>query len=168
MHTIEPPYEASAVANFFLDKAEDEGKPLTMLKLIKICYVAHGWMLALADKPLINEKIEAWQYGPVIPSLYHEFKRFQKNPIIGRAKAFSFEDFHTSVPEIPKSDAETKGILEKVWDVYKTVSGNSLISRTHAENTPWDKSYKKGKFHTTIPNESIKEYYAEVFEKVFE
>lgn len=165
---MKPPYEASAVANFFLDKAEEEGRALTMLKLIKICYVAHGWMLALADKPLINEEIEAWQYGPVIPSLYHEFKRFQKHPIVGRAKAFNFENFHTSTLKIPKDDTETKGILEKVWDVYKTVSGNSLISRTHAENTPWEKFYKKGELHVTIPNESIKEYYAKVFEEVFE
>jgi len=160
-------FESSKVANFFLDKGEEIGSPITMLKLIKICYVAHGWMLALEDKPLINETVEAWQYGPVIPSLYHEFKRFQKSPITGRAKDFHFGSLETVIPQLPEEETETKAILEKVWDVYKNTSGNSLISLTHADGTPWKECYKKGTLSTPIPNDLIKQYYKKVFDKLF-
>ena len=39
-------------------------------------YMAHGLTLAVTDKPLIHDRIEAWKYGPVIPLLYHELKRW--------------------------------------------------------------------------------------------
>lgn len=155
-------YKASQVANFFLDKGEEEDRPITMLKLIKVCYIAHGWKLALSDNPLFEENVEAWKYGPVIPSLYHEFKHFQKNPITSRATELDFENFNIIVPKLPKRDSETRGILKKVWDVYKTVSGSSLISRTHADGTPWKECYKSGEENFIIPTEKIKVYYKQL------
>jgi len=44
------------------------------MKLQKLVYYAHGWHLALNNEPLIDEQVECWQYGPVISSLFHEFK----------------------------------------------------------------------------------------------
>src|SRR5687767_12203236 len=67
-------YDPKSIANYFIDLAAAEGKKLTPLQLIKLVYIAHGWYLGLTGKPLINESPQAWQYGPVIPSLYHALK----------------------------------------------------------------------------------------------
>src|SRR5882762_236012 len=84
-------YDPKSIANVFLALAEAEGKHLTPLQLIKLVYIAHGWYLALTQKPLISEQAEAWQYGPVIPSLYQEFKGFGNSFIKRRAGELSFD-----------------------------------------------------------------------------
>lgn len=57
---------------------------LTNLSLQKLAYFAHGWHLALFDKPLLeeNDAFEAWRYGPVLPELYHALKAFSNNNIL--------------------------------------------------------------------------------------
>ena len=68
-------YSAKAIANYFLGLADAEKKPISHLKIQKLVYIAHGWYLAIKGEPLVgDEYAEAWQYGPVFPSLYHEFK----------------------------------------------------------------------------------------------
>jgi uncharacterized phage-associated protein len=50
------------VAKWFVDKAAKEGKTLTPLQLMKLVYIAHGWMLGTYGRPLIKDRIEAWKY----------------------------------------------------------------------------------------------------------
>ena len=66
------PYSALAIANFFLENH----KSISPMKLQKLVYFAHGWNLAISNNPLIKEPIEAWDYGPVISTIYNEFKLF--------------------------------------------------------------------------------------------
>ena len=77
--------KTAAVANEFLNLAKEEKNLICNLKLIKLMYVAQGLSLSLLDKELFPEPIEAWRYGPVIPSIYHEFKHFGKDPIDERS-----------------------------------------------------------------------------------
>ena len=76
------PYSSEKIANFFLGLAQKEQVELTPLKLQKLLYFAHGWHLVLDSDgdPLLDEDIEAWKYGPVVPSIYHKFKEFRNNP----------------------------------------------------------------------------------------
>ena len=69
------------IANPFIRKSLKEKKPITQIKLQKLIYFAHGFYLAIREKPLVKEKIEAWQFGPVITSVYHKFKDWGSNPI---------------------------------------------------------------------------------------
>ena len=43
----------------------------TPMHVIKLVYLAHGWMLGFTSRALINEAVEAWTYGPVVPSTYY-------------------------------------------------------------------------------------------------
>src|SRR5882724_82988 len=70
-----------SIANYFIKKARESGAEMTPMKLIKLVYISYGWYLAFANKPLINEKVQAWKYGPVVPSVYQEFKKFYKGQI---------------------------------------------------------------------------------------
>ena len=71
------PYHSSlAIANEFLRRAKDDGRELTQMHLQKLVYLAHGWCLAVTGKPLIEEKIQAWDYGPVIKPLYDALKSY--------------------------------------------------------------------------------------------
>ena len=74
-------YYPSHIANYFLWRAWEEDINVTPMKLIKLIYIAYGWNLAINNERLFDEKILAWAYGPVIPSIYHEFKRFANKPV---------------------------------------------------------------------------------------
>ena len=132
-------YSAQRVANFFLDKAELEKLPMTQMKLLKLAYFAYGWIAAILDKPLFPDEIEAWQHGPVIPSLYHEFKEFGQSPITRRAINFDLDTESVETPRIDRNDEDTLFVLERVWDIYKRFSAGALRAKTHEDDTPWKK-----------------------------
>ena len=156
---------ALAIANYFLSKHRNTG--ISPLKIQKLTYIAHGWHLAFIDKPLVcDEYAEAWRYGPVFPSVYHEFKHRRSLPIIDLGTDVKLNDkdkFVREVPKIKKGDKETKALLDKVWEVYGTWSGSELSEVCHHPGTPWHKTWKEnqGQRNAHIPNEVIKEYYSE-------
>ena len=158
-------YSAKAAANYFLSKYRKHG--ITPLKIQKLVYIAHGWHLAYFDKPLVeDEDAEAWEFGPVFPSLYHEFKYRGRMPIIELATILSIKDrknlsFEKKIPNILKSDNQTIQLLDTIWEVYGNLTGAALSSLTHRENSPWAevRAESNGKRNTNIDNEIIKKYY---------
>lgn len=137
-------YKPSHIANYFLLRANKENIQITQLKLLKLVYIGYGWVLAVLNEKLFKEEIEAWQHGPVIPSLYNEFKHFGKQPINTLATEFDLENFKLSFPKIDINDENTLMVLGKVWDVYHKFSAWALRSKTHEENTPWTDTVKNG------------------------
>ena len=136
------------ISNFFLDKSFDEGKPMTNMNLLKLVYIAHGWYLGITGKPLINEAVKAWRYGPVIESIYNTFKSNKGNAI-------------TKIPILPVSVdiSDKEEFLTKIWDVYKKYDGLQLSTLTHKKGTPWDITISTRGVHSIIPNDLIQDHY---------
>lgn len=61
-------------AKALVKRANEKGITVSNLKLQKLAYYSQGYSVALTGNRLFNSKIEAWQHGPVIPAMYHEFK----------------------------------------------------------------------------------------------
>ncbi|MEO6096735.1 MAG: type II toxin-antitoxin system antitoxin SocA domain-containing protein [Fibrobacteria bacterium] len=160
-------YSAKAVANYFLGKAEAEGEKLSPMKIQKLVYFAHGWHLAIYGRPLIDEEIQAWQYGPVIRSLYHEFKEYGNSSILGKASEWEikFPMIKNITPGI--DDAETMSLLDRVWEVYKKYSAVQLSNLTHITGSPWEKTWGAtgAPKNTPIPNELIAGYFKSIGNK---
>lgn len=163
------PYDSRAVANYILELAKSDGnRPVSPMMLIKLVYLAHGWHLAIADEPLIDEYPEAWKYGPVIPSLYHQFKHFGSGPITQPAGRMCPDvdgpGSHRWVPyQLPSSvPAQTKEVMDAVWDEYKRFSAVQLSAMTHQPDTPWHKVFNAhpNRRGTDIPDEEIKAHFA--------
>ncbi len=145
------------------------------MQIQKLVYIAHGWYLALEEEPLIRESVEAWKFGPVIADLYHEFKKFGKGPIEGRATEFKFEWFEDqnedvlmrgwfeqpSIEESAEDLSNTKEFLNRVWDVYERFTGVQLANLTHEPDAPWHEVRKNNQNEksVTIPDDVIKRYY---------
>jgi len=160
------PYKTAAIANWFLDRAEQAEKKLDPMKLQKLIYFAHGWFLALANRPLIAEQPQAWNYGPVIPSIYREFKKFGRGPITDRALTIEYpsEDMESILDatfKVAKLDEDPKvaAFLEQIWKVYGDFSGVQLSNISHTVGGAWDKAYKGagGQRNADISDEVIKE-----------
>ena len=153
--------EAIAIANYFLDLATRDKRTLDPMKIQKLVYFAHGWYLATRKRPLLIEFVEAWPYGPVIPSLYHEFKRYGTRPIAAKAIAF---DGRGEVITPNVYDCDVQDLLNWVWEVYGSFSAIQLSNLTHDPGSPWDKVYSQneGRRGIDIPDEVIQEYFTSV------
>ena len=158
-------YDAAAIANYFLDLADRDETGLDPMKIQKIVYFGHGWHLALKDEPLIKERIEAWEYGPVIPPLYGQFKKFGNGPITERAVKMEYEalKFSYKVASIEnqgdeQTNASTRSLLDRIWVVYGGLSGIQLSNLTHADGSPWAITIAKhpGQRHLVIDDALIK------------
>lgn len=140
----QPPYPVGAIANYMLDRGAQDRVPVTHLKLQKLVYMAYGWATAYFDVPLFNSKIEAWEYGPVIPDLWHEFKPFGDKPIKdGRSFEFDVKTGQRRIPKVPESDARTHEVLDLTWELYGKDPAWKLVGRTHGPGTPWSETQRK-------------------------
>ena len=148
-------YTSQHIANYFFRRSKEEGKPLTMLKLV---YIAYGWVIALTGEKLFGDKIEAWLHDPVTLLLYHEFKHFGKSAIDERSVILNLDSFDHVEPEVLSKDTETLQTLDKVWQGYGQFSGWDLRNKTHAHGTPWEKVYDDAERNMTIPDDSIAEH----------
>lgn len=162
-------FPSIAVANEFVALARTAGKPLTPLQLQKLLYYAHGWSLALFDRPLLNEQIEAWKYGPVVPSVYKAFKRYGNQPIQDPATIFSPELGERIAPRMPHdiNDADTaRQLIARVFKLYGHIDGLQLSAMAHAPDTPWSEIYQKygGEIPegTDIPKEALIRYFNKI------
>jgi uncharacterized phage-associated protein len=171
---VQMTYTPQHIANYFLDRAEAESRALTPLKLLKLVYIAYGWNLALTNSQLFREPIEAWQHGPVVPSIYHEFKHFRSIPITGRAIVVDYQDSEPGrlldvvTPHVPESDTDTNSILSHVWESYRGFTGWNLRDMTHQHDTPWSRVYRDGVRGIQLRDSDIRDHYIEKIGKYIE
>lgn len=136
-------YHPFAIANFFIRKAQEEGANLTPMKLQKLMYFAEGWNLAFREEELFHGEIQAWQYGPVIASVYREFKQYGNTNITAPATTVSVKNGRLNVeaPEVDPSDDYTRPLLDQIWAIYKPYTAVQLSAMTHEQGTPWHDVY---------------------------
>jgi uncharacterized phage-associated protein len=153
-------YLPAHIANYFLSKAKKDGiKDMTPMKLIKLVYFSYAWYLAIFERKLFTERVEAWRYGPVVPSIYHEFKRFGNSPIQQYSIDFELtkENDEMSYPAISKDDEDTLKVVGAIWETYKDRDGWDLSRITHEDNnTPWSLAYAQGENFPMEDDEIVK------------
>ena len=117
-------YKALDIANKIVSKTDlEHGDTISNLKLQKMMYYQQGFHLAYFGTPLFDEDIVAWQYGPVVPSVYKEYKSFESNSI------------STSKEGISLSDDEEE-LFNNDYEEYNQFSAVALMKMTH-EESPW-------------------------------
>ena len=149
-------YKAIDIARWFIHKnledvhnAEDE--KMTLLKLLKLLYYAEGCSLALDKGSLYDEKIMAWEHGPVVEEVWRTFDDAYNLQV-------SDADMSDSLSKISKEDQQ---FLEDVYSVFGKYSAMGLRNKTHAES-PWlNATHGGSRFNAEIPRQAIEEYFKE-------
>jgi len=95
------------------------------LKLQKLLYYAKGFHQAIFKESLYPEKLWAWTHGPIVPEIYHEYKRYGAIPI-------TEYEYNPS----DKFDEEQLELLNEVWSVFGQFSAWKLRDMSHNEK-PW-------------------------------
>jgi uncharacterized phage-associated protein len=135
-------YSALAISNTFIKRAlQGKLKKLTPMKLQKLLFFAQSWYLRLNNRPLFDDLFARWQYGPVIPSIYREFKRFGPKEIADYGKRVVVDEDgedRISIPGIDEErDKETISFIEEITNVYGDFTGWELSVMTHEKGSAW-------------------------------
>jgi Uncharacterized phage-associated protein len=143
------PHDPRSVANLLLDLAEEQHLPITNLALQKLLYFAHGHFLIRTGRPLLSGSFEAWQYGPVHPAVYREFKVSGARAITTRAIA---RDVMSGIerPLPPIDDIEIRNQLVSVLSSYGHLSPGRLVDISHAPKGPWATIVNKAKTSVSL------------------
>ena len=136
--------ELDVATRYFIN----ELKPDT-LKLQKLLYFAQGVSYCMNDEELFEEQFEAWVHGPVIRSVYHQYRSYEYNPI----------DIFFDIENLNEKQQK---VLEYVKDTYGKYDGKYLEKLTHSQ-APWlyarrglDPDERDSK---DIPKEIIADYF---------
>ena len=108
------------VATYILDR---EGE-LSAMKLQKLVYYSQAWSLVWEDRPLFDDRIEAWANGPVCPNLYD----MHRGSFSVSARTFNGNKRNL--------DADAKDTIKQVLKFYGQKDAHWLSDLTHSER-PW-------------------------------
>ena len=145
-------HSAKGVANAILNKASEARSSVSPLKLQKLLYYVCGYYLAATGKPAIDIAFEAWENGPVVPEIYHDFKSYRWSNITGRANYYDRVTNKLLPSPIPTDDPILNKSIDFVWKTYSCYTAEQLSDMTHAVGSPWDRTRKA---HPSIRNADI-------------
>lgn len=148
-------YDARKIANWFVLRAQRDGKELSIMQILKLVYIAHGWHLEMRGTPLFHNKIEAWRHGPVIPDVYHAF-RSQGISISQPVNGFPTDDFPPEYEEF----------MEQIYTLYGSMGAFKLSEVTHESGGPWEMATKSRGLFAPISNEIIRAHYIDKRKKL--
>lgn len=141
-------YDARQIANWFVRRAARDSRTLSIMQLLKLVYISHGWHLEMRKRPLFSNRIEAWRHGPVIPDVYNAFR--------GQGIYAADEVLGYSADSIIDYDTE---LLEQMYNLYGGFSPFRLSDMTHEPGGPWEIATKTFGYFAPITDDIIQAHY---------
>jgi uncharacterized phage-associated protein len=130
-------FDARAIANLVLAECWERGLAASNLKLQKLVFLCHAFLLVEKNRDVVRGDFVAWKFGPVHPDVYDAFKCYRERPIDGlAAKVNPVTEQRIAIGAIV--DRDVCDIVSKVVAFYGPWTPSELVALTHAENGPWD------------------------------
>ena len=139
---------AYEIANYLVYLMSDVCDDLTNMKINKLLYYAQGHSMKKYGRVMFDDRIEAWDHGPIVYDVYTHYKDYGDRPISEWNKEM-----------LGAVSAEDQECLMDVARTYSRYTAAALRNMTHVPNGPWDKAYEPGNLRTEIPVQLIKDYF---------
>lgn len=137
-------FYAVEVAEYIIGYANEQNYSVSNLKLQKILYFIQAQFLVTLGYPCFKDVIEAWDFGPVVRSVYNQYKRYgSANIYLGNMS------LETKMNELEKFN------IQRVVDKCANFSANQLVEITHNQD-PWKNAYRRDGI---IYNDEIRSYF---------
>ncbi len=133
------------VVDFILEnKGEHE---ITHRKLQKLLYFCQGLYLAQEGVSLFEERIEAWEFGPVCPNIYHDLKHHGFHPLSA-----------SNSVDKSKYTKKVAALILGVITTFGSFSKDELIEFSHIDS-PWASNYIQYK-NNELKKDELKDYFS--------
>lgn len=157
-------YNVLDICRYVINYSNKHDYGISNLKLQKVLYFIQAYFLTNKKDltPCFNEKIEAWDFGPVVPEAYHEYKQYGSGDIPTVDSYIQFENGNIWSPIRVHFDdsiiqSEDKLLIDKVIDKFSDYSATDLVSLTHRQS-PWIDAYAPYQ-NNEITLGAIREYF---------
>ena len=130
----------------------------------------HSLSLASGRGPLLRNFFEAWDHGPVVRVLYHEFKQYGHEPIDGLAMYFDYELGARKFVDPAGLSPSTTQFLDQAIKPFIDFSADHLEKLTHENGSPWHLVYYSDRktLRDRIPDELVAGYTSGRFSNLVE
>ena len=159
--------EGIDVAKYILSRIK-----CTHLKLEKLVYMCYAEYLCNTEKNLFEDKIYAFRYGPVIDSVYEQYKVYGHSEISegqsdlrpeadDKEAIESLEQYKMAIRSrilFAEDGLEKLKTIEDTIEKYDKYTANELVNITHKGETPWQIAFDGGAY-TEISKKIIFEYH---------
>lgn len=119
-------YRAKQVARYIIDKCLREEKPVNNLNLQNMLYFMWIGYRKQTNRKLFDEKIFAWQFGPVVPEVYYDYCAYGGMDI----------DIRYDSDDVGIADRDAR-ILDALIIKYQAYSVRQLVDMTRAKGKQW-------------------------------
>lgn len=140
-------YKALDVAEYIIWYENTQGRLTNNLRLAKQMYFLQVTFLANKKKPCYNEKLLAWDFGPVVEEVYYEYSYYGCGVIPP-------DKFKNKI-----NNLEDEQLMNDMLDCMSKYSTSALVQIV-TKQAPWENAY-----HSTwnidheISHKSIVDYY---------
>lgn len=162
-------YRALDVANYVINRYNENNISITNLKLQKVLYYIQAAFLVERGPGCFKDEIMCWRHGPVIQSVYNKFSKYgseiiprqeQKSQMVFDEGKWKFESRLINKNDI---DIKDRNLIDKVADGLASYEPWYLVDRTHEED-PW-KNLEY--YNVEITQESIRRYFENHPERMY-
>lgn len=155
-------YDVLEISRHIIKYSDEKNYAISNFKLQKLLYFTQAYFLIVKDGVCFSEKIEAWNFGPVVPKAYREYKRFGSNdiPYTGYYVSMNDDNYWSAERYEFKDNVilpEDKGLIDEVVDHFSDYSANALVRLTRSQR-PWIDAYVPHMNNEITPF-AIKEYF---------
>lgn len=137
-------YSALDVAKYVINYEIDQGRKVTNLRLQKLLYFVQAKVLMETENPCFDDVMEAWEYGPVVPAVYHAYAEYRN---------FSIQKQETVI-DIAQ---DIKNFINDILNYFANTETFELVQITHCQK-PWIEARAKGN-RQPISIDTIREYF---------
>ena len=124
-------------------KATEQGMDVNVTKIQKWLYICYGLYLARFNEQLLDERPQAWKYGPFFPKV-HDVQKSNDDSLdslFGNIDAAKFEEYDDVINATLKNFGD--------W------SASQLVNWTHEKGCAWDKKINLGEMLGSMDNHDI-------------
>jgi len=134
--------ESVNFAIYLSKKASEKKINSNITKLQKWLYICYGLFLAAENRPLLNERPKAWDYGPVFPRVYKKQKKHD-----------NLKELYDEIN--PKYFIKYDEIINVTLEHFGSWTVEELCAWTHEPGKAWDKQFNNRKKYDPMENLDI-------------
>ena len=113
-------YSALEIAKYVINHEHNNEREISNLRLQKLLYFVQAKVLVETEEPCFEEEMEAWDFGPVVPCVYHAYKIFGSWDL----------SFSGAVPSIAEVISEK---IDSIIDYCQSFPTRQLVEITHKQ-----------------------------------
>lgn len=135
---------AVEVAEYIVGICIKDKKAITNMQLQKLLYCVQERFLRETREPAFDDSIEAWGFGPVVPTTYYRFSGFGVMPItmmLSTEKLSLRKNDKTIIRSVVKEK-----LALPIWNLIDEITGDGGV---------WSRVYKSKGNRAVIPNAEI-------------